>query len=1361
MKNMNIIKYIGSAVLAALLSTAAFAGTTHTEYGSINNASDGTTASGAAVRLYKASLPAELVTGTAMAKPSPLTGFFWALDAGFLLNTQWMPGDDHMTLIDKETNSGTATHKGYYAVINKNVTSYDPDQFNDVTLRQIPVPTGTAAPSSAMLSWSAAIADVGTPDRSATNIAGYNLYRSTSQTGPFTKVNTSLITGTSYVDTGLTNGTTYYYVLKLVYRVTAGTALMSQYYSANSAGITPGGVIPPSDKMIDDYENHVNRDPRGHMDYYYQSGANAGEVTIANPANDLASYHEGARSMMTVYPGAGAGQWGGYWGGGFNNPAVDAVDVSAHNMLVYYLKGDGTDNSVRAAFNEYKNGTQDEDFRALDSIPMSGTAGYEEVKIPYTRLWRDEFSPVKDDNVFSQSVKGYTFVFRGAVTSANQHNIDYVKATLWSGPIIDLIGPSYGPTGTTVTLIGRNFGSVQGASTVTFNGIAAAVTSWTSTRIVTIVPAAATTGLVFVTVGGQKSNGVNFTVTTSAGPVITSLTPSSGPIGTLVTINGSGFGADPGAGNRATAANHIVMGTAKILDADVISWSDTAIQYRVPSLANGVYPVQVRANDLESNIVNFTVTSGGNVPTVTGINPNTGPNNTTTAITISGTNFTGATLVKIGTTSIPFTVVNSTTITATVPSGLVPGPYNVTVTTPSGTSATGPASVFTVTLPSVDKLLDDYETHAGRDPLGSMDYYYTSGAGAGEVTIPALLNDLVAKQEGLRSMQIQYPGAATGQWGGYWGGGFTNPALDAVDVTGYNMLVYYLKGDGTINELSPSLAEYKNGTQDETFRALDSMTLTGTAAFKMVKIPFSRIWIDEYSAVKDDLSFSNKVKGYTFVYKGAGATTANNNVDWLKVTMWGGPIIDLIGPSYGPVGTTTVIYGSGFGATKGSSVLTFNGIPATTSSWSSNIIVATVPAGAVTGPVEVTVGGQVSNAVLFTVTTNSGPVITSLVPNTGAPGSTFTINGTGFGADPGAGNRATAANHVVMGPAKIQESQITAWSDTAIILKVPSLPNGVYPVQVRANNLESNLVNFTVATGTLPVVAAIDPKTGSNRATTPIAITGTGFTGVTAVRIETWPVSSYIVTSPTRIDAVIQSGLPIGKYYVTVTTPNGTSATGPANEFTVTNAPVDDNAPEIKDVRFDSKLVNAGDYISKKPKIRAMIIDDIAIDADTITVRLAGSTYDKLSAPSVSYDPSSKIMELQLTDEITTGDVEAIINAKDTSGNPAEYRVRLKVSDGGDIDGRIINYPNPFDPNHEETKIAFNLKSDMKIDIYIFDSTGRIIAKKMCDGKIGYNEVIWNGRDDFGSIAANGVYPSRLLSGGKVLGKLKIWVVKK
>src|SRR5206468_7391378 len=105
-------------------------------------------------------------------------------------------------------------------------------------------------------------------------------------------------------------------------------------------------------------------------------------------------------------------------------------------------------------------------------------------------------------------------------------------------------------------------------------------------------------------------------------------------------------------------------------------------------------------------------------------------------------------------------------------------------------------------------------------------------------------------------------------------------------------------------------------------------------------------------------------------------------------------------PTSGPSGTPVTIAGTGFGATQGTSTVTFNGTAATPTSWSATSIVVPVPAGATTGTVVVTVGGLASNGSAFTVTV--APTITSLSPTSGQMATAVTIAGTGFGATKGA-----------------------------------------------------------------------------------------------------------------------------------------------------------------------------------------------------------------------------------------------------------------------------------------------------------------------------------------------------------------------
>lgn len=79
------------------------------------------------------------------------------------------------------------------------------------------------------------------------------------------------------------------------------------------------------------------------------------------------------------------------------------------------------------------------------------------------------------------------------------------------------------------------------------------------------------------------------------------------------------------------------------------------------------------------------------------------------------------------------------------------------------------------------------------------------------------------------------------------------------------------------------------------------------------------------------------------------------------------PVIQLMTPQSGPVGTLVAIVGSGFGASQGTSTVMLNGTPVTWVSWSATNLQVQVPAGATSGNVVVTVSGKASNTKSFTV----------------------------------------------------------------------------------------------------------------------------------------------------------------------------------------------------------------------------------------------------------------------------------------------------------------------------------------------------------------------------------------------------------
>ena len=158
---------------------------------------------------------------------------------------------------------------------------------------------------------------------------------------------------------------------------------------------------------------------------------------------------------------------------------------------------------------------------------------------------------------------------------------------------ISSINPSTAPANASVSLTGAGFGATQGSSTVQFNNVTASVSSWSNTSITVTVPSNATSGPVTVTVGGVTSNGVQFTAAGSFS--ITSISPTSAPLGASVTITGSAFGSTQG--NSSVSFNTI--------DATVTSWSNTQIIAVVP-LAASPGPVSVTVDNLTAQGPTFT-----------------------------------------------------------------------------------------------------------------------------------------------------------------------------------------------------------------------------------------------------------------------------------------------------------------------------------------------------------------------------------------------------------------------------------------------------------------------------------------------------------------------------------------------------------------------------------------------------------------------------------------------------------------------------------------------------------------------------------------------------------------------------------
>jgi len=193
--------------------------------------------------------------------------------------------------------------------------------------------------------------------------------------------------------------------------------------------------------------------------------------------------------------------------------------------------------------------------------------------------------------------------------------------------------------------------------------------------------------------------------------------------------------------------------------------------------------------------------------------------------------------------------------------------------------------------------------------------------------------------------------------------------------------------------------------------------------------------------------------------------------------------ITAISPASGPIGTPLTITGSGFGNVQGTCNVTIGGLPAVVTLWSDTQIQTAVPSDPGPGnqSVVVTCGPLSSTGGPFVVM----PVVISISPSSGVPGTFVRIVGTSFGTYVGPWlygiqQSAVRFNGVV--------GQITNWTNHTIEVIAPyessSAPSGVTtgPVVVTAynssdnSNATSNSVVFTVPSG--PTIAGLSPAFG-------------------------------------------------------------------------------------------------------------------------------------------------------------------------------------------------------------------------------------------------------------------------------------------
>lgn len=211
----------------------------------------------------------------------------------------------------------------------------------------------------------------------------------------------------------------------------------------------------------------------------------------------------------------------------------------------------------------------------------------------------------------------------------------------------------------------------------------------------------------------------------------------------------------------------------------------------------------------------------------------------------------------------------------------------------------------------------------------------------------------------------------------------------------------------------------------------------------------------------------------------------------------------------------------------------------------------------------------------------------------------------------------------------------------------------------------------------------------------------------------------------------------------------------------------------VYDIKANDIKLLSGDIISSTSKISTVFSSETGIAISSFRLYIDGrAVTDGTNTYYDDYSTDGVFTTVNYTIKTALGEGTYVVkpSATDPSGVLFEdERSGLKVMAAGTkaVIGYALPYPNPYDPTKGSVRITYNLATDTNVTMYVFDVNGRIVWKQIYmsginGGKAGYNEVLWNGYDNFNRILDNDVYLIRIVESGtgKVMGKTKLVVVK-
>ena len=775
-----------------------------------------------------------------------------------------------------------------------------------------------------------------------------------------------------------------------------------------------------------------------------------------------------------------------------------------------------------------------------------------------------------------------------------------------SSPVVDSVIPSHGTAagGTNIQIAGSG---LTGVTVVAFGSTAlppcpasgaACFNAFGDNFIGATSPpgAAGTTVDVRVTVGGATSatNPYDkFTFDVAGPPVVSGVSPRSGPAsgGTGVQITGSGF----------TGATAVAFGSTTILPCPASGNcfnqnGDNGIGTNSPPGSAGTVNVRVTVGATTSVISTsdqFTYTTAPPPPPVVDIvDPGHGTAVGGTGVQITGSGFTGATMVAFGSTTIPpcpsggncFNVFGDNGIFVSSPSGSVGATVDVTVKVGSVTSVTNSYAKFTYDTPGppvvtgVTPRSGPAVGNTGVQILGSGFTGATAVLFGSTTLLPCPSSGNCFSVNGDNGIGTNSPPGSAGTTVNVRVTvGATTSAISASDQFNYTSGP---PPPPVVDVVDPGHGTAGGGT---------NVQITGSGFTGATAVAFGSTTIPPCPTAGPcfNLGGDNNI-GATSPPGTAGATvdvkvtvgsvtSAINAYAKFTYEVPGPPAVSGVTPRSGPAagGTGVQILGSGFtGATAvvfGSTTLL--PCPQTGNCFNVNgdqgIGTASPPGSVGTVDVRVRVGtttSAINTSDRFTYSSTIPPslIVDTVIPNHGttAGGTGVQILGSGF-----TGTTAVSFGLNTLPPCPTGGTPCFFQNnDNGIFASSPpGAAATTVDVTVTAGGVTSSANSydkFTYDTAGPPAVSGVSPRTGPALGGTNVSILGSGFTGATVVRFGSTALppcpaagNCFNLNSDTLIGAVSPPGTPGAPLDVTVTVAATTSVISAADKFTYSSAP--------------------------------------------------------------------------------------------------------------------------------------------------------------------------------------------------------------